>query len=158
MAAGFVQKKNERRDEIEFKRKRKEAIRLSASPSKGGSLAKTGDDQGVTGEVDENGKPVIKSDIELQMEKEKSRHWIRKRNGKIYDEKIKNLILTTDNGSALLKQEIQESELRLASVKFGRPLDEVVPNHPPDYFLTDKEDYFLGEKRILRRQEKEKVK
>ena len=107
MAAGFVQKKNERRDEIEFKRKRKEAIRLSASPSKGGSLAKTGDEhQGVTGEVDENGKPVIKSDIELQMEKEKSRHWIRKRNGKIYDEKIKNLILTTDNGSALLKQEI----------------------------------------------------
>ena len=94
---------------------------------------------------------MIKSDIELQMEKEKSRHWIRKRNGKIYDEKIKNMILTTDNGSTLLKQEIQESEGRLAAVKLGRPLDEVVPRHPPDYFLTDKEDYFLGEKRVLRR-------
>ena len=61
------------------------------------------------------------------MEKEKSRHWIRKRNGKIYDEKIKNMILTTDNGSSLLKQEIQESEGRLAAVKLGRALDEVVP-------------------------------
>ena len=57
------------------------------------------------------------------MEKEKSRSWIRKRNGKIYDEKIKNMILTTDNGSALLKQEIQESEGRLAMVKLGKPLD-----------------------------------
>ncbi len=49
---------------------------------------------------------MVKSDIELQMEKEKSRHWIRKRNGRIYDEKIRNLILQTDNGSSLLKQEI----------------------------------------------------
>ena len=88
---------------------------------------------------------VIKSDIEIQMEKEKSRYWIRKRNGRIYDEKIKNLILTTDNGSALLKQEIQESEGRLAAVKLGRPLNEVVPKHPENYFLTDKEDYFHGE-------------
>ena len=89
------------------------------------------------------------------MDAEKTRHWIRKRNGKIYDEKIRNMILTTDNGSALLKQEIQGSENRLASVKLGRPLDEVVPAHGPDYFLTNKEDYFLGEKRILRRQERE---
>ena len=34
-------------------------------------------------------------------------------------------------------------------------MDEVVPKHPPDFFLTEKEDYFLGEKRVLRRQEKE---
>jgi len=46
---------------------------------------------------------VVKSDIELQMEAEKKRGWIRKRNGKIYDEKIKDMILTTDNGSSLLK-------------------------------------------------------
>ena len=46
---------------------------------------------------------VGKSHIELQMEAEKSRYWIRKRNGRIYDEKIKNLITTADNGSALLK-------------------------------------------------------
>ena len=88
------------------------------------------------------------------MEKEKSRHWIRKRNGRIYDEKIKNLIMTTDNGSALLKQEIEESEGRLAAVKLGRPLEEVVPPHSENYFLTDKEDYFLGEQKILRRIEK----
>ena len=88
------------------------------------------------------------------MEKEKARSWIRNRNGKIYDEKIKNMILTTDNGSALLKQEILDSEGRLAAVKLGRPLDEVVPAHHPNYFLTNKEDYFLGEKRVLRRQEK----
>lgn len=154
IAAGFVQKKNEKRDEFELKRKRKEALRLSASPMKG--QTKSGDGLGGdTGEVDENGKPVIKTHIELQMEQEKHRAWIRKRNGKIYDEKIKNMILTTDNGSSLLKQEIQESEFRLAAVKLGRPLDEVVPKHPPDYFLTEKEDYFLGEKRVLRRQEKE---
>ena len=47
-----------------------------------------------------------KSDIEIQMAKEKSRSWIRKRNGRIYDEKIKGMILTADNGSALLKEEI----------------------------------------------------
>ena len=40
------------------------------------------------------------------MEIEKSRQWIRKRNGRIYDEKIKGMILTSDNGSALLKEEI----------------------------------------------------
>mmetsp|Transcript_895 Transcript_895/g.1360 ORF Transcript_895/g.1360 Transcript_895/m.1360 type:complete len:83 (+) Transcript_895:1102-1350(+) len=49
---------------------------------------------------------VVKTHIEMQMEKEKTHHWIRKRNGRIYDEKIKNLITTADNGSALLKQEI----------------------------------------------------
>ena len=68
VAAGFVVKKNERRDEIELKRKRKEAMRLSASPSKGGSISKTGDEHhhtGGAGHIDENGKPVIKSDIEL---------------------------------------------------------------------------------------------
>ena len=61
------------------------------------------------------------------MEKEKTRFFIRKRNGRIYDEKIKNLINTTDNGSYLLKQEIQESEVRLAAMKLGRSLHEVIP-------------------------------
>ena len=85
------------------------------------------------------------------MEIEKSRQWIRKRNARIYDEKIKGIIMAADNGSALLKEEIQESEGRLAAVKLGKHLDEVVPNHPEDYFLTNKEEYFLGEKRVLRR-------
>ena len=89
------------------------------------------------------------------MEIEKSRQWIRKRNARIYDEKIKGIIMAADNGSALLKEEIQESEGRLAAVKLGKHLDEVVPNHPEDYFLTNKEEYFLGEKRVLRRQEQE---
>lgn len=56
------------------------------------------------------------------MEREKSHGWIRKRNGRIYDEKIKNLITTTDNGSSLLKHEIVESEGRLAAVKLGKSL------------------------------------
>ena len=65
------------------------------------------------------------------------------------------MINTTDNGSALLKQEIEESEVRLGHIKLGRPLAEVVPAHPQDFFLTDKEKYFLGEKKVLRRQERE---
>lgn len=87
------------------------------------------------------------------MEKEKARKWIRKRNGKIYDEKIRNLITTTDNGSAILKQEIVESEGRLAAVKVGKSLFEVIPKHQDDFFITDKESYFLGEKRIMRKKE-----
>ena len=61
VAAGFVSKKNEKRDDIELKRKRKEEMKASASPTK----AKGGAGEATTGEVDENGKPVIKSDIEL---------------------------------------------------------------------------------------------
>ena len=63
--------------------------------------------------------------------------------------------MTTDNGSSLLKQEIDESECRLGQIKLGRPLKEVVSKHPDDFFLTNKEDYFLGEKRVLRKQERE---
>ena len=40
------------------------------------------------------------------MEIEKSRQWIRKRNARIYDEKIKGIIMAADNGSSLLKEEI----------------------------------------------------
>lgn len=96
----------------------------------------------------------IRTHIEIQMENEKMRHWIRKRNGRIYDEKIKNLITTADNGSQLLKHEITESEGRLAAIKLGKSLHEVIPEHKDDFFLTDKENYFLGDKRALRRQEK----
>jgi len=96
------------------------------------------------------------------MEKEKSRQWIRKRNARIYDEKIKNLITTTDNGSALLKQEIEESEGRLAAIKLGRTINEVIPKHHDEFFLNDKESYFLGDKRNqlrfeLQQQHKEKT-
>ena len=73
------------------------------------------------------------------MENEKSRAFIRKRNGKIYDEKIKNLITTTDNGSAILKNEIMDSEVRLAAIKVGRTLQVMVPKRPDEFFLTDKE-------------------
>ena len=101
---------------------------------------------------------VSKSHIEIQMENEKTRYWIRKRNGRIYDEKIKNLITTTDNGATLLKHEIVESEGRLAAIKLGKSLQEVIPKHSNEFFLTDKEKYFLGDKRALRRQEKAMMK
>ena len=95
IAAGYVNKLNEKRDEMERKKKLNEAKRYAMSP------------KSRKAQLDEENRPKIaKSDIELQMEKEKSRHWIRNRNGRIYDEKIKGLILQTDNGSSLLKQEI----------------------------------------------------
>ena len=65
VAAGFVTKKNEKRDDIELKRKRKEATRLSASPSVLKNQQKAAEERGETGELDENGKPVMKSDIEI---------------------------------------------------------------------------------------------
>ena len=94
---------------------------------------------------------IAKSHIEMQLEAEKERNWIRKRNGKIYDEKIRNLITTTDSGGQILKNEVMESEVRLAAIKVGRTLQEVVPKRPDDFFLTDKERYFKGEKRVLRK-------
>lgn len=94
---------------------------------------------------------MSKSHIEIQMENEKTRFFIRKRNGRIYDEKIKNLITTADNGSTLLKFEIGESENRLAAIKLGKSLHEVIPKNSNDFFTTDKEAYFLGDKRALRR-------
>lgn len=95
LAAGFVAKKSEIREEQDLMKKQMEEARLSASPS----VIKKLNPQGIV--VPE--AVVVKSDIELQMEAEKKRGWIRKRNGKIYDEKIKDMILTTDNGSSLLK-------------------------------------------------------
>ena len=83
LAAGFVAKKNERRDELE-----------------GAKLSKVKKAQ------QKRAEEAKMTHIEQQMENEKSRHWVRKLNGRIYDEKIKNMILTTDNGSSLLKQEI----------------------------------------------------
>ena len=38
------------------------------------------------------------------------RAWIRTRNSKLYDEKIKMLVQTTNNGSELLRAEVEESE------------------------------------------------
>lgn len=70
---------------------------------------------------------------------------MRKRNGKIYDAKVKNLIITTDNGSAILRQEVMESEARLAAIKVGRTLQDIIPQRPDDFFITDKEKYFIGE-------------
>lgn len=86
LAAGYVVKKNEKRDEI---RKLESERRKNAKDA-----------------VKQETTQVKKSDIEIQMEMEKSRGWVRKLNGRIYDEQIKNLIMTTDNGSSLLKQEI----------------------------------------------------
>ena len=64
---------------------------------------------------------------------------------------IRNLITTTDSGGQILKNEVMESEVRLAAIKVGRTLQEVVPKRPDDFFLTDKERYFKGEKRVLRK-------
>ena len=47
-----------------------------------------------------------KTTTELQTEQEKKRAWIRKRNGKLYDYNVKQLIQTTNNGSEILKQEL----------------------------------------------------
>jgi len=79
--AGYVDKKSEKRDEVERKRKIKAAQR---SP---------------TIRMQDEQPTIKKSDIEVQMENEVTRHWIRKKNARIYDEKIKNMIMTTDNGS-----------------------------------------------------------
>ena len=54
-----------------------------------------------------------KTTTELQTEQEKTRAWIRKRNGKLYDYNVKQLIQTTNNGSEILKQEVEESDARL---------------------------------------------
>jgi hypothetical protein len=77
--AGYVEKKSEKRDEIERKRKIKAAARSTT--------------------VQDEQPTIKKSDIEVQMDNEMTRHWIRKKNARIYDEKIKAMILTTDNGS-----------------------------------------------------------
>jgi hypothetical protein len=54
----------------------------------------------------ENTLPMPKTVAEEQNDLEAERAWIRKRNCKIYDNKIQNLAANTTNGSELLKQEI----------------------------------------------------
>lgn len=72
VAAGYVQKKSEKRDELELQRQRKEANRIAnTNPQVLKAQSRANEESGATGELDENGNPVIKSDIELQMEKEK---------------------------------------------------------------------------------------
>ena len=83
LPAGYVKKKAEKKQEVEKELKFKASLKIAGNQ-------KTEEDQP---HVD------LKTDIELQMEYEKSRQWIRKKNGRIYDEKIKNMILTSDNGS-----------------------------------------------------------
>ena len=68
-----------------------------------------------------------KTTTELQTEQEKTRAWIRQRNGRLYDYNVKQLIQNTNNGSEILKQEVEESDARLQAVKAGATLDKVVP-------------------------------
>lgn len=56
---------------------------------------------------------LAKSAVDDQNEFEKTRAWIRKRNSKLYDNKIAGLAQHTSNGSEILKQEIKDSEIRL---------------------------------------------
>ena len=95
-----------------------------------------------------------KTTTELQTEQEKKRAWIRKRNGKLYDYNVKQLIQNTNNGSEILKQEIEESDARLQAVKAGATLDKVAPKHGKDFYLTAKDPYFIGSARIMRNKER----
>ena len=129
--AGLLQKKNERREA-------EEKAYMLANP-----LAVPTQEQ------------YEKTTTELQTEQEKTRAWIRKRNGKLYDYNVKQLIQTTTNGSEILKQEVEESDARLQAIKAGATLDKVVPEHSKEYYLTAKDPYFIGSERIMRNKERE---
>lgn len=103
--------------------------------------------------TDETGNR-LKSAAELQDQIEKERAWIRTRNAKIYDNKIAMLAHYSNDGREILKREIQDSEARLQQVKSGVHLIELIPKDDPTYFLTDKEPYFTGINKQLRKLEK----
>ena len=60
-----------------------------------------------------NQKDERKEEVDLMAENELWRAWIRKRNSKLYDEKLKKLYMMTSSGSDLLRMEIEESDNRL---------------------------------------------
>lgn len=60
----------------------------------------------------------------------------------------------TSNGSEILKQEIKDSEIRLQQVRSGISVADIVPRPDERFFLKDKEPYFKGNEKVLRRQER----
>ena len=66
-----------------------------------------------------NQKDEKKEEIDFMAENEQTRAWIRKKNCKLYDEKIKNMVQITNSGSDLLRMEIEESDNRLQLIKSG---------------------------------------
>ena len=65
------------------------------------------------------------------------------------------MIQNTTNGSELLRQEVEESDNRLQAIKAGATLEKVAPSHNKDFYLTEKDPYFIGAERVVRNIERE---
>ncbi len=50
--------------------------------------------------------------------------------------------MNTKDASVMLKDEIQESSLRLKAAKYGHRLDEIAPAYDHSFYLPDKTLYF----------------
>lgn len=46
------------------------------------------------------------------------------------------------NANQVLKDEIQESQLRVKAAKYGHKLDDIVPPYDQSFYLPDKSHYF----------------